>query len=50
MTSGKEVKTPLGSLDFLNNMESVLKSKFRAMTVTDCCDPQGKYTQKAPSF
>ncbi|ESO97330.1 hypothetical protein LOTGIDRAFT_159357 [Lottia gigantea] len=38
-TKGK-FETPLGSLSFLSDIHSILKSKFKASSPTDCCQPQ----------
>lgn len=34
--------SPLGSVDFLNDLQSILQSRFTHSTVEQCLDPAGR--------
>ena len=39
--SGEKVKSPLGSINFLNEMENLLRSRFTVRNVEECIRPEG---------
>lgn len=36
------MESPLGSVDFLNDLQSILQSRFTQTTVDQCLDPAGR--------
>lgn len=40
-TDGVKIESPLRSVDFLDNMEQILRTKFTATTLEQCMDPAG---------
>ena len=43
---GEAISSPLQSVDFLDNMDSILRTKFTANTVQQCIDPHGESLTK----
>jgi len=39
--SGVKISAPMGSVDFLDDYQSILKRKFTPRTVNDCLNPTG---------
>lgn len=46
--AGRKIVTPLGSAEFLNDMDAILRTKFTARTVEEAVDPQSKWKHKKP--
>lgn len=42
LSGGARVGSPLGSVDFLNDLQSILQSRFTHSTVEQCLDPAGR--------
>lgn len=42
LSGGARVGSPLGSVDFLNDLQSILQSRFTHNTVEQCLDPAGR--------
>ena len=40
--TGQPIETPLGSVEFLGNMDTLLSTKFRPHSVDDCMEPSGQ--------
>lgn len=43
ISEGVEVTSPLGSIDFLNNISNIMKTRFSAQTFQDIIKPESKY-------
>jgi hypothetical protein len=41
--SGEKVTSPLGSINFLNDMDNLLKSRFTVRNVEECIRPEGSF-------
>lgn len=45
ITEGVEVNSPLGSIDFLNNISTIINTRFSAQTFEDIIKPECKYLE-----
>lgn len=42
-STGKKIESVMGSLDFLNNMKTIVFHTFNATTESDVMDPKGQF-------
>lgn len=45
ITEGVEVNSPLGSIDFLNKISTIINTRFSAQTFEDIIKPECKYLE-----